>query len=113
MRKIALLLLVVGLWGLSEADAQAQFGYVTYYQPAVYQPTVAYYQPAPVAYQPAPVVYQPAPVAYTSYYPAPAVVAAPAYQPVTRVRTRYRPILGGTVTRYRTFYRRAPLVYAY
>lgn len=94
MKKLALLLLVLGLWGADEAEAQAQVGYVTYYQPAV-----AYYQPAPVA--------------YTSYYPAPAFVSTPAYQPVTRVRTRYRPILGGRVTRYRTYYAPAPVVYAY
>jgi len=94
MKRLALLLLVVGLWATCESMAQAHGGYTSYYRPAV-----AYYHPAPVA--------------YTSYYPAPVVVAAPAYQPVTRVRTRYRPILGGTVTRYRTYYAPAPVVYAY
>lgn len=98
MKKIALMLLVVALWAVSGSDAEAQ----------VY---VSYYQPAPV--------YAPAPVYYSSYY-APPVVAAPApvYQPVTRVRTRYRPILGGTVTRVRrgyapAYYSPAPVVYAY
>ena len=101
MKKIALLLLVVALWALNDTQAQAQVSYVTYYQPVTY--------------------YRPAPVVYTSYYaPAPAVVAAPAavYQPVTQARTRFRPILGGTVTRYRTnyvptYYAPAPVVYAY
>lgn len=100
MKKLALLLLVVVLWSVNESNANAQV-YVSYYQPAV--------------------VYRPAPVYYSSYYaPAPAVVAAPApvYQPVTRVRTRYRPILGGTVTRVRhgyapAYYSPAPAVYAY
>lgn len=100
MRRLAILLAAVALWSVSDADAKAQ----------VY---VSYYQPAPV--------FAPAPVYYSSYYaPAPAVVAAPApvYQPVTRVRTRYRPFLGGTVTRVRTgyapaYYAPAPVVYAY
>lgn len=65
---------------------QAQLAYVTYYSP-----TTVYYAPAPVA--------------VTSYYaPAPVVT----YQPVSIAHTRYRPILGGTVTRYRTAY--APVV---
>jgi hypothetical protein len=49
-------------------------------------PTVAYYQPA--AAVPAPVV---------TYYRAPVV----SYAPSAQVVTRYRPILGGTVTRVR------------
>lgn len=99
MKKLALLLAASVLWLADDSAAQAQVAYVTYYQPA-------------------PIV-QPAPVYYSSYY-APAVVAAPApvYQPVTRVRTRYRPFLGGTVTRVRTgyapaYYAPAPVVYAY
>lgn len=69
--------------------AKAQVAYVTYYAPT------------PVCYAP------PAPVAYTSYYaPAPVV----AYRPIPVVRTRYRPFLGGTVTRIRTGY--APVVFA-
>lgn len=53
------------------------------------------------------------PVAHAVYYaPAPVV-----YQPVVRVRTRYRPILGGRVTRVRYGYAPAyyapPVVYAY
>jgi hypothetical protein len=56
-----------------------------------------------------------APVVYTSYYaPAPVV----GYQPAAVVRTRYRPILGGTVTRVRPIYspfvvNPVPVVYGY
>jgi hypothetical protein len=87
---------LVGLALVSQADAQV---YVTYYSPAV--PVTACYAPAPVV--------------YTSYYaPAPVV----AYQPVAIARTRYRPILGGTVTRVRPAYspfvvNPVPVVYGY
>ncbi len=99
MKKLALLVMAIALWSVESNDAEAQV-YVSYYQPAV--------------------VYSPAPVYYSSYY-APPVVAAPpttVYHPVTRVRSRYRPILGGTVTRVRTgyapaYYAPAPVVYAY
>jgi hypothetical protein len=98
MKRITLLLMVVALWTVMHLPAEAQVPYVTYYQPVT--------------------VYHPAPVVYQSYYapaPAPVLVAAPvaAYQPVTRVRTRYRPLLGGTVTRSRSFYAPSPVVYAY
>jgi hypothetical protein len=47
----------------------------------------------------------PAPVVHTTFFaPAPVV----AYRPVTVARTRYRPFLGGTVTRYRPAF--APVV---
>ena len=112
MRKLALLLLVVGMWGLGEGDAKAQVACTTYYQP------VAVYRPAPrvyTSYYVAPAVA--APVVAARVVAAPAVVAAPVYQPVARVRTRYRPFLGGTVTRirpaYQTYYAPAPVVYAY
>ena len=92
MKKLAALLFVSLLWWGMESTAQAQVAVVSYYQP-----TVAYY-PA--------TVYKPG-CAHTTYYaPAPAV----AYQPVARVRTRYRPILGGTVTRVRYGY--APVYYS-
>jgi hypothetical protein len=43
----------------------------------------------------------PAPVVYSSFYaPAPVV----GFQPAAVVRTRYRPILGGSVTRVRPVY---------
>jgi hypothetical protein len=54
-------------------------------------PAVSYYAPAPTT------VYYPAPTAV--YYAPQTVFYAPAIAPV--VTTRYRPILGGTVTRVR------------
>ena len=101
MKKFALLLLSCLLWCGAESSANAQVAYVSYYQP------VAVYRP--------PVVYSAGYVPYTTYYaPAPAV----SYQPVARVRTRYRPILGGSVTRVRYGYAPvygapAPAVVAY
>lgn len=94
MKTVAALMLAL-LLGLAASSAHAQMAYVTYYQPvAVYQPVVTAAPPAPV-------------VQTTYYAPAPQVV----YQPVTEVRTRRRPILGGTVTRVRTSY--APVVVGY
>ena len=97
MKTLAVFLLGCLLWLGVESEAKAQVAYVTYYQPmTVYSP---------------PVVYTP----HTVYYaPAPAV----SYQPVARVRTRYRPILGGTVTRVRysyapVYHQPAPVVVAY
>lgn len=101
MKKLAALVLACLFWWGVESTAQAQVAYVSYYQP------VTVYRP--------PVVYSASYVPYTSYYaPAPAV----SYQPVARVRTRYRPILGGTVTRVRygyapVYYQPAPVVVAY
>ena len=105
MKTSALCLVGCLLWlGVSSA-AQAHTPYVTYYSP------VAVHSP-PVVVTPHVVHY--APVAHSVYYaPAPTV----SYQPVARLRTRYRPILGGSVTRVR--YRYAPVyhppmvVYAY
>jgi hypothetical protein len=105
-RLIAVSALCVVLWWSGAAVAQVCYNQpqtVYYAQPApvttaYYAPTTTYYAPAPatVYYAPAPVAttayYTPAPVATTAYY-APAPVAAPI------VQTRYRPILGGTVTR--------------
>jgi hypothetical protein len=85
MNKLAGLLLVGALWCGASSPAAAQV-YVTYYQPA---PACA------------------PPAAYATYYaPAPVV-----YQPVARATTRYRPLLGGSVTRVRYGY--APVVYGY
>jgi len=82
MRKIALLLVSAALWLGAQADAEAQIAYVTYYQPmTVYSPCCA---PQPVYYA--------------------AVAPAVAYQPVAQYYTRYRPFLGGTVTRVRYGY---------
>ncbi len=97
MKKFAALLLALTLWAVGDSRAEAQVPYVTYYQ--------------------APPVYASTPVQYATFYPpayvAPSVVLpmpVPVYRPVTRGYTRYRPILGGTVTRYRSYY--AP-AYAY
>jgi len=96
--KASALFLVACLFFIgAQSDAQAQVAYVSYYQPmTVYSP--------PVVYTPQTVYYAPAPTV--------------SYQPVARVRTRYRPFLGGSVTRVR--YRYAPVyspptqvVYAY
>ena len=65
---------------------QAQIAHVTYFAPA-------------------PMLVAPAPVQVTSFFaPAPVV----AYQRMPVARTRFRPILGGTVTRYHTAF--APVV---
>ncbi|MBX3425947.1 MAG: hypothetical protein KF688_09740 [Pirellulales bacterium] len=74
---------------LVASSAEAQVPYVV-----GYRPVTAFYAPAP--YVVASPVIQPAPV--VAYYaPAPTVV----YQPAARVVTRYRPLLGGSVTRVR------------
>jgi hypothetical protein len=73
-------------------QAQAQV-YQVYY-PA---PVATYYAPAPVAVAPAPVAVAPAPVAVA---PAPVTVYYPSY-PTAVATTRYRPLLGGTITRWR------------
>lgn len=118
---VAALAAALGLVACGSSESQAQ--YVTYYAPA--PRVVTYYAPAtyaapapvvaaapapapyvvgsPVVVAPAPVVAAPAPV--VTYYRAPAV----AYQPVPQVVTRYRPILGGTVSRLRYSY--VPVVY--
>ena len=119
MKRTQAFALLAGLAALAWGAADAQAQYVTYYQP-----TVSYYAPAPVvapaAYTVAgpvtytvasPVVVQPAPVAVpapvptVTYYRAPGI----AYVPAPRVVTRYRPILGGSVSRVRYGY--APVVY--
>lgn len=85
------------------AEAQAYGPYVTYYPAAT-----TYYAPAPapVAYVAAsPVVIEAPPPVVTAYYAPPAVV----YQPAARVVTRYRPILGGSVSRVRYGY--VPVAY--
>ena len=106
MKNSAVFLVACLLWLGAQSDARAQVAYVTYYQPmTVYSP--------PVVVTPQVVHYAPTP--HTVYYvPAPTV----SYQPVARVRTRYRPFLGGTVTRVRyryapVYYPPAPIVYAY
>jgi hypothetical protein len=103
MNRFALLTAAAAVWFTCGA-AEAQWTTVyygppaaVYYHPAPAVATTAYYAPAPqtVYYAPAPraVYYAPAPVA-----------AVPVYT------TRYRPLLGGTITRVR--YRYAPVAYA-
>lgn len=92
MNRLVVLLALVAIlaWaGVAQAQCCGQ-PTVAYYAPA---PTVAYYPPpTTVYYAPRTVYYAPPRVAY--YAPAP--VPAPAV-----VTTRYRPILGGTITRVR------------
>lgn len=95
MKYLACVLLASALWLASGQEAQAQCRQVVYYQPVT-----TYYAPVPV----------------TTYYAPP--VTTVAYQPVARVRTRYRPILGGSVTRVRYGYTPVyttamPVVYGY
>lgn len=105
MKQLAMLMVAVAFCLGADAEVHAQVPYVTYYQPVtVYRPPV--YSP-PVVYAPRTVYYAPA--------PAPPAVA---YQPTSRVVTRYRPFLGGTVSRVRygytpTYYAPAPVVYGY
>ena len=90
MKKIAVLIVATVLWagaGFSADSTGAAHAHGPYY---------TYYRPATVYYAPAPTVV---------YSPPPAVV----YQPAARVVTRYRPILGRTVSRVRYGY--APVYY--
>lgn len=118
MTRLFLSIALLTTIALAGDTATAQL--VTYYSPVV--PTYA--APAPVmAYRP---VYQSAyqPVQQVAYQPvalpAPTVVYRPAPAPMVTATTvarvpvavsRYRPLLGGTVTRYRTGY--APVTVAY
>lgn len=121
VRQSVWMIAAAAVTGALGAASSAHAQYVTYYAPSVAYyapaPTVAYYAPAPapvvqtVAY--APVA---APVAYAVASP---VVAAPvvtyyrppvvSYAAVPTVVTRYRPFLGGTVSRVRYGY--APVAY--
>ncbi|MCH2113881.1 MAG: hypothetical protein MK171_03065 [Pirellulales bacterium] len=92
MRKLAVLLVAATFWFACQADVEGQTAYVTYYQPVtVCRPYIASC--------PAPQV--------ACYAPA---VAPVMYQPVARVRTRYRGFLGGVVSRVRYGYRPASVV---
>ena len=124
MKRLSSALLVAAAFiVLSSSEARAQ--YVTYFPPTAAR-TVAFFAPAPTPWAvptvvtvASPVI--PAPSLATSVLPAPtlappvATVVAPApvpvttvafmpaptvaFQPVARTVTRFRPILGGTVTR--------------
>lgn len=84
-RLMAILALCVVLSWSSTALAQCCGCQTAYYAPA---PVTTYYAPATAYYAPAPV---------TTYYAPTTAYYAPAAAPI--VQTRYRPILGGTVTR--------------
>ena len=116
-RPIATACCVVVL-SLGSQAAYGQFSPVVWPQPA----PIVWQQPAPVVWQqPAPVVWQqPSPVVVSRSLPtvaAPVMVAPtpvtrvyrPAmigYKPVRTTYTRRRPILGGSVTRYRYGFQR-------
>lgn len=96
------------------ADCAAQ--YVTYYSPVVAPAAhVAYYAPPPqMVYQaahPVPVYTVARPVAVAPTVVARPVAPTPAVAPVAYSYTRWRPLLGGTVTRVRYGY--APAYYGY
>jgi hypothetical protein len=77
---VAVVALAIGLAAAESARAQV---YRAYYPAPAPVAVTSYYAPGPVAYAPAPT---------TVYYPAaPAVVAT----------TRYRPLIGGSITRWR------------
>ena len=89
--RYALALLVVGLFA-NLASAQV---IVSYYPPAPVA-TTAYYAPTTAYYAPTTAYYAPAPV--TAYYAPAPVAVAPVYT------TRYRPFLGGGITRTSYYY---------
>ena len=102
MNRFALMIAAAAMC-CAPATADAQLTTVYYPAPVA---TTAYYAPAPhaVYYAPAPQTVYYAPVRRTVYYAAaPAVAVAPV------VTTRYRPLVGGSVTRVRT--RRFPVTY--
>jgi hypothetical protein len=88
--------------------AQAQTPYVTYYTPS----TVYYSTPVTSSYAvSSPTVTYSAPMRYYSYYPSTYYSAYPSYSYYSTAVTRYRPILGRTVSRYVPSY--APVYYSY
>jgi hypothetical protein len=102
-------LLVAAAMLVGGVGAQAQTPYVTYYAPS----TVYYSTPVASSYvATSPTVTYSAPTRYYSYYPSTYYYPAyPSYSYYSRpMVTRYRPLLGGTVSRYVPSY--AP-VYVY
>ena len=98
----AALALVAAVAHATPAQAQISYSAPTvvyrpvvpaYVQPTTYVQPTAYLQPTTVCYGGAPVVAAPAPV-----------VVNRAWTPVPVTTTRFRPILGGTVTRTRVYY---------
>lgn len=101
MRLATALLAFVSL-ALFASESSAQFVYVTGYAPA---PTVVVAPPT-VAYRPVTPVVAYSPVVAAPVVAAPVAVARPVVVGGPVVTTRYRPFLGGTVSRVR--YRYAP-----
>jgi hypothetical protein len=105
MKSLMLSSIAVAIALLASQALYAQTAVVTYYAPPV--PTTVYYGPTYTVASP--VVAAPAGTYFGTtrvYYP----TIAPAVRPVVApVVTRYRPFLGGTVTRYA--YRYAPVYY--
>ncbi len=94
MKRLLLPAALFALVACSAQQSEAQF--VTYFSPVVAPAPVVVYRPvAPT------VVFRPAPVAYRVARP---VYVQPAVVPVAVTRTRWRPFLGGTVTRVRWGY---------
>jgi hypothetical protein len=105
-----LTIVAAGAIGLAFANyAGAQVTHITYYTPAV--PVTTFFAPAAI---PVTTYHAPAVPVTTFFAPAPVVT----FRPVSVATTRYRPILGGTVTRFRTalspvMVNPLPVVYAY
>ena len=118
MKPLTILLVAGACWLGGGAIHEARAQYVTYYRPVTtyYAPAPAYVPPAAsytvaspvVVTAPAPTVAYypaPAPVPTVTYYRAPTVV----YRPTPQVVTRYRPLLGRSVSTVRYGY--APVAY--
>ena len=94
MKRALFTMLAVAALGIASQSAQAQWVVqpTTVWSPVVVPGPVV----QPMVIQSGP-VFAPAPVPVTTFYRAPIVTM----QPVPRVVTRYRPILGGSVSRVR------------
>jgi hypothetical protein len=94
MKRALYTMLAVATLGVASQSAQAQWVVqpTTVWSPVVVPGPVV----QPMVIQSGP-VFAPAPVPVTTFYRAPIVTM----QPVPRVVTRYRPILGGSVSRVR------------
>lgn len=108
MKRAFFVLLAVATLAVAGERAQAQWVVqpTTVFSPVVVQPQMVQpmvVQSAPV-WTPAP-VFVPGPVPVTTFYRAPVVTM----QSVPTVTTRYRPVLGGSVSRVR--YRWAPMAF--
>lgn len=115
MRRLAMTLGVAAALLVGSGLAQAQVPYVTYYRPS----TVYYSTPVGSSYVTSSptVTYYSGPASYSTYYPSTTYYPATTYYSPgysyysAPVVSRYRPVLGGTVSRYVTGY--VPTYYAY